>query len=405
MWRRPWGYPESLVVVGAILAGGLTAEWLLGPPPPLVWPGSLFAALGLAAAAVAGWLGRRGRLARFFSSTPLSVALISAVGLLSLLMGLTPQAVPYPSPSATLGLGAKLGLNHLTASWPLTAVYLTTLLSLGAVVTVRFSRRRPAFVLTHLGLWLLLVAAGVGAGDRAREIMRVPEGGLEWRVMRSGGEIVEMPLAIRLDDFDLEEYPARLALIDHATGQPQTADGRLELWQIDPLEPRGKLGDFDLELLTFLPKAVSVDKDTYVQTVASAAVQAAKLKATSRSTGESYEGWVSTGESFRPPQPLKLGDGWLLAMTRPEPRRFVSKVKVFTQEGVEVEDTIEVNKPLKIGSWAIYQRDYDSGAGRSSSWSGFELVKDPWLPMANAGLALLSAGSLAMIVTGRRRAG
>jgi hypothetical protein len=326
------------------------------------------------------------------------------MGLVSLLMGLTPQIVPYQPPSEPLGPVARLGLNHLTASWPLAAIYLMTLLALGALVVVRFSSRRPAFMATHLGLWLLLVAAGVGGGDRAREIMLVPEGGLEWRVKRTEGQILEMPLAIRLDDFQLEEYPPRLALINHSTGQPQTTDGQLQLWQIDTLETRGQLGEFDLELLKYLPDAALIGQDEYVRAVPKGLIQAAIIKATHRPTGATYQGWVSTGESFRAPQPLKLGEHLLLTMTRPEPRRYISQVKVFTKEGLEIEDSIEVNHPLKVGAWYIYQRNYDSNAGRASSWSGFELVKDPWLPMANAGLILMSLGSAGLVIRSRGRA-
>ncbi|MDR0620999.1 MAG: cytochrome c biogenesis protein ResB, partial [Deltaproteobacteria bacterium] len=157
----------------------------------------------------------------------------------------------------------------------------------------------------------------------------------------------------------------------------------------------------DIELLEYLPSAVP-SQDLFVKAITQATVQAARIAVVNRSTGQRYEGWISTGEQLMPPKPLRLEDKLMLAMTRPEPRRFVSQVKVFTQEGQEVESAIEVNKPLKAGSWLIYQRDYDTQAGRSSTWSGFELVRDPWLGLANAGLIVWAAGSLGLIAKGRK---
>ncbi|MDR1308891.1 MAG: hypothetical protein LBL95_03175, partial [Deltaproteobacteria bacterium] len=335
-------------------------------------------------------------------SVPLSVALIAAMGLLALVMGLIPQAPAPYVPPAGAGAGMRLGLDHLTSSWPFAVLYLFLLLSLGATVAVRLSRRRLVFLANHLGLWALLLAAGLGAQDRLRETMLVPEGGLEWRSQRPDGEIVEMPLAIRLDGFDIEEYPAKLAIIDHGTGMPLAADGRAAFLQLDPMEPRGRLLGYDVELLEFLPGAVPAGPEVFVKAIAGTAVQAARIAATSRETGQRFEGWLATGDSLMPPRPLKLDGGLLMAMSRPEPRRFVSQVKVFTQEGQEIESIIEVNKPLKAGNWLIYQRNYDTEAGRSSSWSGFELVKDPWLPMAQAGLFVWALGSLGLVARGKR---
>ena len=51
----------------------------------------------------------------------------------------------------------------------------------------------------------------------------------------------------------------------------------------------------------------------------------------------------------------------------------------------------------------IYQYDYDKQAGRMSAYSSFELVYDPWLVPAYVGLAMLMAGSAAMLWSGRRR--
>jgi hypothetical protein len=284
-----------------------------------------------------------------------------------------------------------------------------TLIALGATLGARFSLRRPVFLLNHLGLWLVLLAAGLGAADRQREIMRVPEGGIEWRSSRAG-EIKELDLAIRLDDFVMEEHPARLALVDPASGRVLPSPERPEFFQIDPRSPSGRLGPFMIEVLEFLPLAAPAGQGGFARSVMNGSIQAARVRATASASasGEVFSGWLSAGGDLLPPSPLLLGSGDpgaargpALVMVRPEPKSFLSKVKVFTAEGLELESQVSVNHPLRAGDWLIYQYDYDSAAGPGSSWSGFELVKDPWLHLAYAGFAVLSLGCLGLAFSGR----
>jgi len=63
-----------------------------------------------------------------------------------------------------------------------------------------------------------------------------------------------------------------------------------------------------------------------------------------------------------------------------------------------VEDTIEVNRPLKISGWNIYQLSYDETKGRWSDVSVFELVRDPWLPAVYAGIIMMVLGAVYLFV-------
>lgn len=82
------------------------------------------------------------------------------------------------------------------------------------------------------------------------------------------------------------------------------------------------------------------------------------------------------------------------------PQRFVSAVTVYTQEGSAWQDTIEVNHPLKVGGWLIYQLGYDRMKGRWSDISIFELVRDPWLPYVYAGIIMLMLGAACLFIHG-----
>lgn len=100
---------------------------------------------------------------------------------------------------------------------------------------------------------------------------------------------------------------------------------------------------------------------------------------------------------------LNLEATYAVAMTVAEPKKFLSDIEAYTENGQTVQTTLEVNHPLRIDSWMIYQYDYDKQAGRMSAYSSFELVYDPWLVPAYVGLAMLMAGSAAMLWSGRRR--
>ena len=79
------------------------------------------------------------------------------------------------------------------------------------------------------------------------------------------------------------------------------------------------------------------------------------------------------------------------------PKRFASEVTVHTKQGAAREATIEVNKPLKVHGWNIYQYDYDEEAGTESTVSVLQLVKDPWLPFVYTGIYMMLAGAVSLL--------
>jgi hypothetical protein len=87
----------------------------------------------------------------------------------------------------------------------------------------------------------------------------------------------------------------------------------------------------------------------------------------------------------------------------PEPKRFTSDIEVFTPDGAGKRGFIEVNHPMRVGGWTIYQYGYDSAAGQLSSYSVLELVRDPWVVPVHAGFAMIALGAVAMIRNGRKK--
>ncbi|MFI3263457.1 MAG: cytochrome c biogenesis protein ResB [Rikenellaceae bacterium] len=115
---------------------------------------------------------------------------------------------------------------------------------------------------------------------------------------------------------------------------------------------------------------------------------------------------IETGEVMKGnTDDYKLGEKYRMIMSSPEPRTFRSEVDVYTESGESVSTTIMVNKPLRIGSWTIYQYGYDNQAGNKSSYSSFELVYDSWVIPVYVGIILMMLGSITMIWLGRDKKG
>lgn len=405
MWQSPWGYCESVAVAAAIIAAGFMLQLTVGGfdfgllrwPVNIILGGAIVSAVAIMAAA------RKRAFPRWLSGVPTAVTLIGSLVVLGVVMGLTPQVFLGSAPVG--GTVSRLGLDNMTSSWPFVLIYLMTLLSLGLLIARRlaaFRLRDYAFYLNHAGLWLVLFAAGLGSADMKRYVMHVREGETEWRVYSENLDVLELPIAIQLNDFNMEEYPPMLAVIDRQTGAVQPADNP-QFFQIDVKNPTGELAGWQIRLEEYIHDAVRNSESSYREAHMPGASPAARVSAVDPVTGDIREGWVCAGNISQLHMVLNLDDERALAMTRPEPKRFVSDINVYTENGKSVHTLLEVNKPLRLGAWMIYQYDYDKEAGRLSTYSSMELVYDPWLIPVYIGLAMVAAGSVCMLWMGNRR--
>lgn len=397
MWQMPWGYPESAAMVGGVVAVGIILQLATGPFDfyLLAKPVNLLTGAVLFLLCVRMGFAHRNAFVKWLTGVPMSVSVMMCLLLLAVIMGFTPQAAGGRE-SASL-----LGADAMTRSWPFVLIYFLMLLSLGGVIARRFSvfrRRDYPFYLNHLGLWLLLVSSGLGYADMERYVMYVQEGQTEWRVYDEEKHVKELPVAIQLNDFDMDVYPPGLAVIDRNTGEVQPA-GKPACFQIDPDNPAGKIGDWDIEVKEYIHQAVRNSDSTYHSVPMPGAAPAVRVSAIK--DGVTTEGWVCAGNQAQMYMALPLTARYSLVMTAPEPRSFTSDIEVYTQDGKARKALLEVNKPLRIGAWTIYQYGYDNNAGRLSAYSSFELVYDPWLVPVYIGILFMMLGSVCMLWAGR----
>ena len=404
MWIRPWGFKEGCLIGAGLLVTGWLLQITIGE---IDW--SLFAypvniivlVLYIAGIVAMHCLRKRVYFFGWMSHYTSAVSSLLWVAGITVVMGLIRQ-IPSDHPAD------MLGFSRMLSAWPFVLLYIWMVTVLG-LTTFRagfpFRWKKVAFLLNHAGLFIALITATLGNADMQRLKMTTRIDNAEWRAMDEHGKLIELPLAIELKDFTIDEYPPKLMLIDNETGGVLPEKSPVHFLLEDGVS-EGSLLDWDLFVEQSIPMAASVaTEDTlkFTDFHSMGATYAVHLKAVNRKNKQTKEGWVSCGSFLFPYKALRLDSLTSLVMPEREPQRFASEVKVYTQEGTITESTIEVNRPMEIAGWKIYQLSYDESKGRWSDISVFELVRDPWLPVVYAGIIMMMLGAICLFVNAQKR--
>ena len=408
MWSKPWSYKEGLTIGAGLLIIGILLQMTVGA---INWdlfacPVNVIVLLVYIVALIAMHLLRkRVYLFSWLSHYSAAVsALLWVVGM-TVVMGLIRQAPSGHAPNASTDL---LGFSQMIASWPFVLLYFWMVTALGLTIlraSFPFKWRRLSFLLNHIGLFVALIAATLGNADMQRLKMTTRMGNAEWRATDDKGQLIELPLAIELKDFTIDEYPPKLMLIDNETGSTLPEKSPVHVL-LEEGVTKGTLQNWQLTIEQSIPMAASVateDALKFTEFHSMGATYAVYLKAVNQKNQTTKEGWVSCGSFLFPYKAIRLDSLTSLVMPEREPQRFASEVKIYTQEGTITEGTIEVNRPMEIEGWKIYQLSYDETKGRWSDVSVFELVRDPWLPVVYAGIIMMMAGAVCLFVSAQKR--
>ena len=400
IWSNPWGYRESFFIVSGLLLSGFALEWASGGTGiPEFTNLSLNIAAGLLVIFIftAGIFFRKQVFILWLSGIPAAISAVTGITFMALLMGLTMQ-----HDGSASGWVVQLGLSHVTSSWPylLISVYLLVVLGIAtAKRIIPFSTKNIGYILNHLGLWIVIFSATFGATKVERLEMKVKEGEIEWQAFDKKNNVwVEMPVAIRLNDFVLEQYAPKLGIVDNITGTILHENGK-NVMLVDSVASGNMLG-WDIRVLTYLEQSGKAGEAYYLNNETGAA-PAVKAEAVSENKSDTVVGWVSCGSFNHSYEALKINDQLSLIMFYPEPKKFLSKIDILTPEGETTAVELEVNKPAKVDRWEIYQVGYDNSLGRWSDTSVIEFVRDPWLPFVYTGIFMMIAGAITLFWLGR----
>ena len=399
---------EGFAFGAGLILVGLALQFSVGPVhwSDFAFPiNAFFLFFYLLALVLVYVLRHRVRLFSFLFTTEAAVPTLIYAAVLTVVMGLTRQVSEHERAID------PIGLTQMLSFWPFVLIYLqlATIVGLIALRQIfHFRLREVPSLLSHVGLFLAIVAATLGSADMERVKLRATMDMPEWRGTHERG-FTSLPLAIQLEKFTIDEYPPKLLIINSQTGKSIPAKNP-EIVLIDKHFREGKLLQWRIRVHQNLPLAapvITADTTKYVGWGSSGAVTALLVEAQrmegGRAVGKPLVGWVTCGSYLFPFQELKLTKELSLVMARREPERYASRIHIYTETQKNIIATVEVNKPVSVDGWRIYQLSYDESMGRWSETSTFELVKDPWLPAVYVGIYLLLAGAILTFIVSQKR--
>lgn len=420
VWSRPWGYPEALLILAGLLLVGYLWQFLMGQIPTGFFTPPVSVIISLLLVATVLYIGLRGSrlyarrrtptVIRFILSPAATMTALGGFLVLLLIMGFSVQAPP----SVTAGLSGFLhrsGWSSMVHSYPFNLLYLYLLLILGSItvrrlVHFRWHWREIGFALNHLGLFSFLFFALLSGGSMERYSMILEEGRIEWRGANydQGMQLVELPIALTLQEFHIDEYPPKLILLDGKSGRAITSPRGSASLSIETPPQHGQLSDWQISVEEYLPLGapiVTTDELVYKPFASTGGAPAVRIKA-SRGD-EHFAGWVSCGSCLMPYRALALSDSLSVVMPYPESRQYYSAVEYIHKSGDIGEAIISVNAPLKTHGWYIYQLNYDQEKGRWATTSELELVYDPFILPVLISIYILLVGALFLLLGPDRR--
>lgn len=402
-WKHPWSYREGTIITGSVILLGFAFQAISGGIllRPAGFPWNLVSGLIFVfVLVVLFWFLKKHPVVKWLGSVKAALPAILGFTFLVLLMGFVKQDVPPKSDFIRL-----LGLNHLVKTWPFILINIYLMILLGVVTLKRltpFSFKNAGFFVNHFGLFLVLFSTALGSGDMQRLTMKCYENQTEWRAVDTSGKMVELPIAIQLKKFSIDEFRPKLTIVDNTTGQLVLDKGKDQFEMMD--RDSFKIADFHVKIEQFLETSGKVG-ESYYPVNEPGSSHAALLKVSGSDGEPAVSGWLCSGSYAMQPEALKLNENHSLVMIPAEPRKFSSELDIRIKNGENVTTTIEVNKPFSIAGWTIYQLSYDTELGRWSNLSVLELVRDPWLPVVYLGIFLMMAGAIFLFISGKPKNG
>ena len=400
LFQTPWGYAESFIVISLTIVFSFIIEFSLQgayfglPPKPyfMIFFGVLFISI----ASIHFFI--RKPIVQWFSSIPATIASISIYTVIIILLGIIPQDSEKPNI-----ILFKLGLTHITESLPflvstfiILIILLFTILKRIMVINIK----NTIFFLNHFGLFLVILAGAFGSADKQKLSLKMYEGDNFNVAFNDKYQHTILPFSIELKDFSVGEYTPEMVIVNENDDFEKDKSGRL-LFQVKD-STSFHIGQYIVAVKQYLADAVP-DSQKFRRYPGPGSTPAADIEVhDSKTKALLTSGWISAGSFIFGNKTLPLKKGQVIGMLKPQPKKFMSKVRIHTDKKHYTETTIEVNKPFKIDGWYIYQVGYDEQMGKWSQFSVFEFVYDPWQKVIYAGVIMLMAGAFLLIFTDKK---
>jgi hypothetical protein len=407
IWETPWGYKESFLIGLSLMLIGFLLEFISkgNINVELIYPNNIYFGVIYSLIVVLGYIFlKQTNLLKWFVGVPAAISSFVFIIFLVMIMGVIPQDINY---------GGELinnwGLNKMTTHWAFFFIMFYFLTALGFVTVKRilnlinglskFNIRNLGFVISHFGLWFTILTALLGANDIQHLKIKLDKGTPYNVAITSKGEVFPLDFFIQLNEFTVKEFPPKLAIVDNISGEIIHNNGK-NLFEIsDSLSYNFR--DYNISVKKYIENSAAIGKN-YAPVYQIGALPSVEMSITNTKDSSVITGWVTCGNFMYQYQSLKFSEEYSLLMTMPEVKHFESKVSFYSKEITESDISIEVNKPYDFGGYKVYQLGYEETKGKWSEFSILELVKDPWLNIVYFGLYLLIAGTVILLLTGKK---
>jgi hypothetical protein len=328
----------------------------------------------------------------------------------------------YPAATDRMELLSKLGLTHVFYSVWFIGL-LGTLASTVAVCSTRrfvtvlrttgYARYRAfGSMLTHISILLILTGGVIRGGWGEKGYLELREGETNANFVTEKSA-KPLPFAIHLDKFEIETYDqAKTDGAGEARAKPGDCDnGLLVVWPEKNLKTtlpikvgiEQAFGDFKITVLKYIPDFI-VDTQTHEVTSRSNEPRnPAVLVAVNSPTYHNHRWLFAKFPDFTMhtkdgdatgPSPLEMvyqnhGATEHKRMPTGPIKSFKSTIKLVEGELVVGERTVEVNHPFQYKGYTFYQSGYNPN---DLSYTSFQVVKDPGVPIVYSGFSLMIAG-------------
>ncbi len=397
IWEFPWQFTESFIILSTAIVLSFFIDFFYASNSNfnLSYPINIYTLVGFTTIIPALYFAFRNKeIIKWFGSGKLAIASITWLLILVILMGIINQ-----NAETSNSLISSLGLNNIINSKAFYVVQFFLLTNLLIVIISKFnsfSIRNISFIINHLGIFILIVSLSFGAADIEKYTIKLDKKNYVWQVSNSTSQ-TELPFALRLKDFNIEMFPAKIAIVENKSDEIIKGNNKIISANKDSAI---FFNNYEIKLLDYLPNAVFVGEKYHFVNDQGAA-PAAKLEITNKSGTKTC--WISCGSFMYPSQFFAIDSSYTLAMLEPEPKLFQSKIELTYKNSERENITLIVNQPVNILGWDIYQTDYNKEMGKWSEYSVIEIVKDPWLNFVYLGIFMMIFGAIALIFLGKKK--
>jgi len=399
LFQGTWQYKEGFFIAALLILLGLLIGYFTKKPINFPeFPLNLSISLSYTLLIIVLYIyERENRIIKWFSGIPAAITSTVLFTITSALLGIIPQVDP--------GIILKndfwfdIGLKHLSTSWLLGFSYLFFLTSLGfATVKIAypFKRKKIGILLSHLGLYIIIIAGLAGSSDAKRTYFVLENDKAPTNIVKDFYSSAEyqLPFKLQLVKFDITEYNPKIVLVEKKSDKLIMPENNQHF--IIHQGDKAVFKDWKIKIKTFYKYAYPSDSSyqNFTPTDAYASLPAAEVEVYNKKDSLINKGWITCGNFAWYRKNIDINDTYYFAMLYPEAKEYSSDVKAFLSDGKTEEFTLKVNSPNTVKGWKLYQTSYNEKMGKWSNYSVIEAGQDPWLPAVYTGIFLLIAGAL-----------